>query len=83
MQGTMTTADRSLAANGQSEAVLQVRRRLQRAMREELSAAVERLTGCRVIAFLSDNHIDPDVASEIFVLDRSVPCPDGEPGEPG
>lgn len=30
---------------------------------------MEELTGRRVLAFLSDNHVDPDVAVETFVLE--------------
>jgi hypothetical protein len=26
-----------------------------------------------VVAFMNDNHIDPDVVAELFVLDRPVP----------
>ena len=37
-------------------------------MREELVASVEELTGRRVVAFLSDQSADPDVAIESFVL---------------
>lgn len=40
-------------------------------MRNDLVAAVEELLGRRVIAFLSDNHIDPDVAIESFVLEHA------------
>ena len=38
-------------------------------MREEAVAAVEQLIGRKVIAFMSTNHIDPDLAVEIFVLE--------------
>jgi uncharacterized protein YbcI len=38
-------------------------------MREESSAEVSSLTGRRVIAFMSANHLEPDIAAEIFVLD--------------
>lgn len=37
-------------------------------MRNDLVAAVERETGRTVIAFMSDNHLDPDYAVEFFVL---------------
>jgi hypothetical protein len=30
---------------------------------------VEEITGRKVIAFLSDNHLDPDIAVESFVLE--------------
>jgi hypothetical protein len=29
--------------------------------------------GCTVEAFMVANHIDPDLAAELFVLDRPVP----------
>jgi uncharacterized protein YbcI len=38
-------------------------------MRTELIEVVERLTGRKVAAFMSDNHVDPDVAVETFVLE--------------
>ncbi len=37
-------------------------------MREDLVAAVEKLTGRHVEAFFSDNLHQPDVAVEIFLL---------------
>jgi uncharacterized protein YbcI len=85
MQGVMTTSERSLAAAGQHEAVLDLRTQLQQIMREELVAEVEKLTGCQVLAFMSANHIDPDIAAELFVLDRSIPDErsDAEPDKPG
>jgi hypothetical protein len=38
-------------------------------MRDDLVAAVEGLTERKVIAFMSENHVDPDMAAEIFVLE--------------
>jgi hypothetical protein len=32
-------------------------------------AAVEGLTERKVIAFMSENHIEPDMAAEVFVLE--------------
>jgi hypothetical protein len=31
-------------------------------------SAVQELAGRRVVAFMSDNHIDPDLAVEVFIL---------------
>jgi len=45
-----------------------MRRAFQETMREDLVAAVEKLTGRHVEAFLSDNLHEPDVAVEIFLL---------------
>ncbi|MEA2142404.1 MAG: hypothetical protein QOI64_834 [Solirubrobacteraceae bacterium] len=74
MQDVMTKAEQSLVASGQGHVVLEMRHGFQRAMGPELREIVERLTGCKVEAFMSDNHIEPDAAAEIFVLDRPVPA---------
>jgi uncharacterized protein YbcI len=65
---TLTKAERSLVAAGDGEAVRTMRRKFQDAMRDELVGAVETVVGREVVAFMSDNHLDPDVAVEVFVL---------------
>jgi uncharacterized protein YbcI len=72
---TLTNGERALADNHNSELVLRTRQEFQRLMRQDLIAAVEGLTKRRVIAFMSENHIDPDMAAEVFVLE---PVSDGE-----
>jgi uncharacterized protein YbcI len=52
--------------------VLRLRRSFQETMSRDLIAAVERLTRAGVQAFMSANHIEPDAAAEIFLLDRKV-----------
>jgi uncharacterized protein YbcI len=69
MSDTLTKGERSLAAMGMAEHVLETRRNYQRAMKEELVGIVEEFSGRTVVAFLSENHIDPDLAAEVFVLD--------------
>jgi len=68
LRDTMLKAERSLVHDGKPQLVLNMRKEFQNTMRDELSAAVEMLTERRVIAFMSDNHIDPDYAVEVFVL---------------
>ena len=68
----LTKAEQNLLAYDEGEAVLAMRRLSQRAMTEELKAAVARLTGREVIAFLYDNHLDPDMAIQVFVLDAPL-----------
>jgi uncharacterized protein YbcI len=68
----LTKGEMSLAASGQAEHVLETRRRFQIAMEGELVAGVERLTGRRVVAFMSANHLDPDIAIESFVLEPAA-----------
>jgi hypothetical protein len=38
-------------------------------MRDDLTSMVEILTGRKVRAFMSDNHIDPDTGVEVFLLE--------------
>ena len=68
LQDTLTRAERTLLAAGDEQFVLDTRGRFQRTMRTDLVAAVEMLTERKVIAFMSTNHIDPDMAAEVFVL---------------
>jgi uncharacterized protein YbcI len=69
MEDTLTKGERSLADSGKGDMVTDIRRCFQITMREDLVSRVEELTGRKVIAFMSDNHIDPDYAVEVFVLD--------------
>lgn len=68
LQDTLTMGERSLVRDGEVELVLASRKAFQRTMSREMIAAVERHSGRSVLAFLSDNHVDPDVAVESFVL---------------
>jgi uncharacterized protein YbcI len=68
LRNSLTKAERTLAGRGQALEVLAMRRAFQNTMRDDLIAAVERLTGRTVEAFLSDNLHEPDVAVEIFLL---------------
>jgi uncharacterized protein YbcI len=74
LQDTLTKGERRLVADGRSEIVLDMRRAFQETMRTDLVAGVEEILDRRVDAFLSGNHIDPDVAVETFVL---APRPTG------
>jgi uncharacterized protein YbcI len=76
MRDTLTKAERHLADDGKGDLVRQVRHEFQKTMREDMIQAVEALTDRKVIAFMSDNHIDPDMAVESFVLEPL--SPDGE-----
>ena len=68
LRDTMLKAERTLADRGEAQTVIDLRRRFQEAMRDDYVAVVEEATGRRVLAFMSSNHIDPDLAVEIFVL---------------
>jgi|SRR5215208_3355222 len=76
MEDTLTKGERSLVDSGKGDMVTDIRRCFQTTMREALTAEIEKLTGRKVIAFMSDNHIEPDIGVEIFVLE-----PSGNDGE--
>jgi uncharacterized protein YbcI len=74
LQDTLTKGERSLVGDELSALVLTMRKAFQSTMGDDLVAGVEQILGRKVIAFMSDNHIDPDMAVEVFVL---APADDG------
>jgi uncharacterized protein YbcI len=77
LHDSLTKGELSLIADGKEEAVLAIRRTYQESMRSKLIEIVERLTGRKVAAFMSSNHVNPDVAIESFVLElRDTPTHD-------
>src|SRR3954447_1848793 len=69
LQDNLTVGEQTLSDAGQGAAVLDLRRRWQGVMEADVSRDIEELTGRKVIGFMSDNHIDPDLAVEVFVLE--------------
>jgi uncharacterized protein YbcI len=49
--------------------VLNTRHKIQRIMQERAVDMIESIVGRKVIAFMSANHLDPDMAVEVFVLE--------------
>jgi uncharacterized protein YbcI len=77
LEDIYTPVERTLIEAGRFEAVNETRAAFQETMQERFSSEVERLVGRKVIGFLSQNHVDPDVAIETFILE-----PDGGPVPP-
>jgi uncharacterized protein YbcI len=71
LRDSLTKGERSLVAAGKVDVVLSTRKAYQSAMKTDLVAAVEGCSGREVVAFLSENHIEPDIAIESFVLEPS------------
>ena len=80
LQDTLTKGERSLVDDGLGDLVLTMRKAFQGTMRIDLVRGVEEILGRTVAAFLSDNHLDPDVAVETFLL--AAPG-DDRPRDPG
>ena len=69
---TLTKGEQKLVDEGLHDRVIQLRYDYQLVMREDLVEIVERQLERKVIAFMSENHIDPDLEVEVFALE-----PDG------
>ena len=72
LQDNLTQGERTLADAGENAAVLDLLKRWQHVMEADISREVEELTGRKVIGFMSDNHIDPDLAVEVFILEPAA-----------
>jgi uncharacterized protein YbcI len=72
MADTLTTGERKLVETGKPDRVIQLRHDFQLAMRDDLIAIVEDQLERKVVAFMSQNHIDPDLAVEVFVLEPAA-----------
>jgi uncharacterized protein YbcI len=86
MGAALTKGEQTLVSDGKLELVLSTRRAYQDSMRVDAISAVETIAGRRVLAFMSNNNIDPDLAVELFVLEPlpSVgrDAPRETPGDP-
>jgi uncharacterized protein YbcI len=69
LQGGLTRNEETLLAAGEEALVRQFRLRFQEAMADPTTAAVERLTGRKVLGYHSQIVFDPEYGFEIFVLD--------------
>jgi uncharacterized protein YbcI len=68
VQDLLTKGERSLIRDGKADLVLETRRAYQLTMRDDFTSGVQEITGRQVIAFLSANHLNPDIAIESFML---------------
>jgi uncharacterized protein YbcI len=64
-----TAIERTMMTGGEPDRVLEMRRDFQRLMKERYTAMVEDLTGRKVLAFLSQAHVEPDLTIEVFLMD--------------
>ena len=64
----LTKGERSLVQGGKTELVQSTRFAFQQTMEQDLVRGIEEITGREVLAFMSANHLEPDMAVEIFVL---------------
>jgi len=80
-RGGFSKVEETLRRAGRGAAVMAQRAEFQDTVKGEFSAAIEELTGRRVLAFMSANHQGPDMAAELFVLEPAEAEPDAKPAE--
>lgn len=77
LSGGFTKVERTLIDRDEADSVLNIRRKFQSAMEVEFRAVVEEATGRTVAVYMSQVHVNPDVAIEFFQLE-----PDGAGDQP-
>jgi uncharacterized protein YbcI len=68
-RGGLTPVEKSLREIGRPEEVRHLRDALRERLKDDYVPMVEALTGRRVISFLSDHDIDPDISVDCFLLE--------------
>ena len=68
----LTTVEKTLFEQGRGDAVREMRAAFQDAVADRFTEVVEAHTGRRVVAFMSQAHVAPDLAIEVFFLDGAV-----------
>jgi uncharacterized protein YbcI len=70
--GGFTAAEQTMIDSGEPERVIGMREDFQRVMAQDYKNAIERLTNRKVLAFLSNAHVEPELTVEIFFVDRPL-----------
>ena len=72
LRNGFTAIEQTMVTSGEPERVVEMRRDFQRMMGDRYRGMIEELTGRKVIAFLSQAHIEPDITLEVFLLDEPL-----------
>ena len=72
LRNGFTAHERTIVDSGQPGRVIEMRQDFQRLMERQYRDTIETITGRKVIAFLSQAHLEPDITLEIFFLDRPM-----------
>jgi uncharacterized protein YbcI len=70
--GVYTDVEKTMIELQRSTVVQETRSAFQSAMQHKFIAAVERLSGRDVLAFISNQHIGPDIEIELFMLSAGL-----------
>ena len=65
----MIPIEQTMMDSGEGDRVVAMRREFQVMMGKRYREAIEELTGRKVLAFLSQAHVEPDITMEVFIVD--------------
>jgi uncharacterized protein YbcI len=68
-----TPLEQTIMDSGQPGRVVAMREDFQRVMEERYRQKVRELTGRKVVAFLSQAHVEPDITIQMFFVDGALP----------
>jgi uncharacterized protein YbcI len=73
MRGSgFTPLEQTIMDSGDPNRVVAMREDFQHVMADRYKQTIEELTGRKVLAFLSQAHVEPDITMEIFFIDRPL-----------
>ncbi len=72
LRNGFTAHERTIVDSGDAGRVIEMRQEFQRLMERQYRETIESITGRKVVAFLSQAHLEPDITLEIFFLDRPL-----------
>ena len=64
-----TALEKTIMASGNPDRVVAMREDFQEVMAERYKQMIEDLTGRKVVAFISQAHVEPDITIEMFFVD--------------
>jgi uncharacterized protein YbcI len=67
-----TPLEQTMMASGDGDRVVEMREEFQDIMARRYRELVEQLTGRKVLAFLSQAHVEPEITIEMFFIDRPL-----------
>jgi uncharacterized protein YbcI len=73
MRGSgFTPLEQTIMDSGEPDRVVEMREEFQRVMATRYKEVIEELTNRKVLAFLSQAHVEPDITMEIFFVDAPL-----------
>ena len=89
LRNGFTAIEETMVEDGRSADVVTMRHEFQKMMAERYKEMITELTGRKVVAFLSQAHLEPDLTLEVFFVDGPLEgfgvlelIPDEEPADP-